>query len=478
VRGPGRLPHRGAVLALVAALILPSPWAFAAGETASADPAGEPRTITLREAVEKALGASPLMRGAAFDREKAGFGLRLAESMRWLSETKVTLSGGLVPGARGTVVDSPDSSDKYDDFGPWYKAELKLVQPLMTFGRLDSLAAAARQGIRLEEARGQVVRNTVGFETIRAWWALKAALRGDEMAADLRRNFDKLLSEVEERLDREDAEVDDTDVLEIRSSTYGVDRSVLDAGELGDVSSWTLAVLIGEKPTARFVPAGEFAPVYAPDEAVEERAVLRAVAVNREVAVLEAAAGALQARIDLTRSSRNPVLYLAGGVSYGRAGNRTEQDNPFVDDKFNYARIGAEVGLAWDPNVFRPTLEMKGQEAELASLREKIRALRDKVSVETRRVFREVARNAALLESARRSRKAADTWVRVSGDNWEMGLGEVKRLIDAYSAYYQLSKDEIEREFEYGVALARLALAVGDINLYLKWVNDGKILIE
>jgi hypothetical protein len=48
-------------------------------------------------------------------------------------------------------------------------------------------------------------------------------------------------------------------------------------------------------------------------------------------------------------------------------------------------------------------------------------------------------------------------------------------MLRAYEAYYRLRGVEIEREYAFNVALAKLAFKVGDINLYLWWVKDGKV---
>ena len=190
---------------------------------------------------------------------------------------------------------------------------------------------------------------------------------------------------------------------------------------------------------------------------------------------MTAATRALAAKVELERRSRNPVLFIAGGIGYAHAGNRDEQDNPWVNDDFNYARIGAEIGVKWDANLYRRGIDVSEARAEHRALLEQLEALRAKVGVEARRALREVRRTSALLDSARSSLKAAKSRLRLELDNWETGVGEVSDVIDAYEKYYRLRVEEPQREHDLNVALARLGFVLGDVNLYLGWVHDGKV---
>ena len=84
-------------------------------------------------------------------------------------------------------------------------------------------------------------------------------------------------------------------------------------------------------------------------------------------------------------------------------------------------------------------------------------------------------RERALLESARSALKAAKSRLRLVLDTWETGLGEVSEVLDAYEKYYELRAEEPQRELALSLALARLGFVLGDVNLYLGWVEHGKV---
>jgi outer membrane protein TolC len=444
------------------------------GLAASAAAAETPR-LGLREVVERAVAESHLVKAGAFEVAKADEGVRKARALRILPEVTLSLASGLVPEAHGTVVSSTDSSDDPDGLGPFYRLELKLVQPLWTFGRLDATEALARQGLAAQQARRAMSGANVAFDAAKAYWALAAAARGEAIAQSMRRDFEKLQGEVEKRLLEESSGVTDADLFEVRTSGYSIDRLYFDAVEARRVSADTLRGLLALPGEDEPALVQEPPPAVEIDESRTADLVARAVEAHPEVRALSAATRALDARVELQRRSRNPLLYFAGGVGIAHAGNRDEQDNPWVNDDFNYTRVGAEIGLKWDANLFRKNIDVSEALAEHRALLEQLELLRAKVGVDVRRALREAGRARAVLDSARLAFKAAKSRLRLVLDNWETGVGEVSDVIDAYDKYYRLRIEEPQREYDLNVALARLGFLLGDVNLYLGWVNDGKV---
>lgn len=449
--------------------------ALLGGALAASSVSAETARLGLRDVVQRALAESHLLKAGAFEVAKAGEGVRKARALRLLPEVTLGLEGGLVPEARGTVVYSPDSSGSLEDLGPYYRIELKLVQPLWTFGRLDATEALAREALAAQQARRTLAGENVALDATKAYWALSAAARGEAVARNMRRDFDELRREVEKRLADESSGVDDADLLEVRTNSYSIDRLYYDALEVRSASADTLRVLLSLAGADEPTLVDEPQPAVEIDESRTAHAVAQAVEAHPEVKALTAATRVLAAKVDLQRRSRNPVIFIAGGVGFAQAGNRDEQDNPWVDDNFNYSRIGAEIGLKWDANLYRTGIDVSEALAEHRALLEQLELLRAKIGIEVRRALREAQRTRVVLDSARTALKAAKSRLRLVLDNWETGVGEVKDAIDAYEKYYRLRIEEPQREYDLNLALARLGFVLGDVNLYLGWVHDGKV---
>jgi outer membrane protein TolC len=458
---------RASRVAAPAALLLALlPAAAGAGTTVS---------LGLRETVERARAGSHLVRAGDQEVAKAGEDLRKARSQRVLPEASLNFASGVVPEAHGNLIFSPDSSNDLRGLGPYYRVELKLVQPLWTFGKLDALERLAQRGVSTQEARRAVTAEGVGLDAVKAYWALAAAVKGEAVARDMRQDFEKLQREVEERIRSEKAGVSDADLLDVKSDGYAIDRTYYDSVELRLAASDALRALVDLPPGSEPVTRDEAPPAVALDAAGMEAFAARAVAGQRQVRALEEGVRALTAKVELERASRNPVLFLAAGAGYAHAGNRTEQDNPWANETFNYQRVGAEVGLRFDSDIFRGKYDVGAAEAERRALEEQLAAARELVTVEARHAYREAGRDRALLDSARAALKAAKSRLRLTLDNWETGIGEVHDVLDAYEKFYRLRAEEPQREYALNCALAALASVLGDINLYLEWVQHGNV---
>ncbi len=460
--------RHGRVTALIGAALL-------AGAIAASAAVAETVRLGLRETIGRAVAESHLVKSGAIEVEKAGEGVRKARAQRILPEAKVSLAGGYVPEARGSVTSSPDSSDDLDDLGPYYRLELKLVQPLWTFGKLDALDTLAREGLAAQQARSNLTGQKVALDAAKAYWALAAAARGEAVAGEMRADFDELQREVAKRLADESSGVDDADLLEVKSNGFSIDLLYFDALEARRLSTDALRALLNLPAQSEPSAVDEPPPAVAIDEARTAEVAARAIEAHPEVRALAAAARGLAANVEMQRASRNPVLFLAGGVGLAHAGNRDEQDNPWAYDTFNYQRIGAEIGLNWDANLHRQNIDVSAASDEHRALLEQLEGLRAKVGVDVRQALREAVRSRVLLDSARTALKAAKSRLRLVLDTWETGIGEVADVLDAYEKYYQLRIEEPQREYALNVALARLGFVLGDVNLYLGWVHDGKV---
>ena len=358
------------------------------------------------------------------------------QQQRMVPKLDLSMKTGLVPEARGDIFGSPDKQSDLDGWGPFYKVELKVVQPLFTFGKISTAARAA--GITIDLASNKEKSDIEKFkmQIINSYWTFASAGKAGVMARDLRKSYLKLLAEVKKKLNDPESEVDDTDLLEVVSNQYQIE----------DIFLKTLQ-----------------------GDSLQKHPTLKGLQLVRS---------ALEAKKKFVLSQKKPVVYLAAGFAVAYAPHRSNQSNPFVYDPFNYAGVGAFLGFEWDLNDLRPNYESQRLALEKEAVTGKLSLLRDMIKLEIGKAFADVNRLQKLLHQVRISLKAAKTWLRLSMDNWGMGIGEVNRIIKAYNAYYQLRGIEIRREYDLNIALAKFAYMLGNIDLYSQWVEHEKVFIR
>lgn len=483
-RPPGRLPGTIllGLLAVSANVVKASPappWALqepGSAQTAET-PAGPEVQLGLDAAVSRAVARNPLTRAVGLDVERARVDLERFEDFWALPQVGLDGTAGLVPEARGDIFSSPDSSSDLGSLGPFFKVDLGVALPVYTFGRLQHARGAAGGALQAEELKAQRSRDELTLEVIKAYWGAQAAGEALELFREMRDRYnDELLPEVEEKL--ESVDIDPNDAYEIRSARYDIDELWLSVVQRERVLTRALAELVGEPPGTRF----DFTDLGAPEVTLGESSLepLQALAARRntQLMALHAGVGALEEAMQLERSNRLPVILLGGGLQWAKSPARDDQDNPFVNDDFNYRRIGAALNMKWDLNFARHRIDYVKRSFERDATAARADALAQKVSVDVHVALEKVLKYRALAESARETRVTTRRWLRTAFDDFDLGLGEAQALIKAYRADYRLQGKVIETQYQLNVSLAELALVTGDLHTYLQWVADGEVALE
>lgn len=437
-----------------------------------------PTSYTLESAIALARERNPAAHAAESDVRTAGLNVRKAIAQGYLPRLELSVYSGLVPEARGDIFGSPDEQTDLDSMGIFARFSLDLTQPLLTFGRAGAAVTAARESTRAEESRRDLFLEDLSLEVVKAFWGFSSALKAEELARESGERYAELLAEIEKRLVREDSDVDDENLLEAKSHQLEIEVVKQDSIERKALAARLLNFLLDKNPEEPVSVQGAAPPVFGADEDLMRRMTFLAEDSRPDVRALAAAKRAVDAKVVLRKKQRWPVVFLAANFGYAHAGNRQDQTNPFVVDNFNYRNVGMALGLRWEPDLFVGSAEILQAESERQALASRLDALRAMTATEVSRAFGEARRSGALLKAARGSLAAAKSWVRLSQENWDIGLGDAYRLLRAYQSYFGLRGEEIEREYAFNVSLAKLSHVIGDVDLYVRWVRDGNVALD
>ncbi len=434
--------------------------------------------FSLRKAIDTAMAKNPLAKTFRIVVARARLNLKQVQQQRMVPKLDLSMKTGLVPEARGDIFGSPDKQSDLDGWGPFYKVELKVVQPLFTFGKISTAARAA--GITIDLASNKEKSDIEKFkmQIINSYWTFASAGKAGVMARDLRKSYLKLLAEVKKKLNDPESEVDDTDLLEVVSNQYQIEDIFLKTLQGVSISQQAFNIGLGLPLKSKTEVLAEPPPVMDLNEEGFAMVLSDSLQKHPTLKGLQLVRSALEAKKKFVLSQKKPVVYLAAGFAVAYAPHRSNQSNPFVYDPFNYAGVGAFLGFEWDLNDLRPNYESQRLALEKEAVTGKLSLLRDMIKLEIGKAFADVNRLQKLLHQVRISLKAAKTWLRLSMDNWGMGIGEVNRIIKAYNAYYQLRGIEIRREYDLNIALAKFAYMLGNIDLYSQWVEHEKVFIR
>ncbi len=382
---------------------------------------------------------------------------------------------GLVPGAKGDVVSSPDEQGDYNNLGPFFKVDLDIIQPLYTFGKYASASEAGRFNVLVKKAEQQVSENELSFEVVKAFLGVVAGRDGSRVGLKLKEQYHTLLQKIENMLQRNAPDITDSQLLETKSMRFEIEKQSGQGPSAQTEATLLLKGLLNLSGNIEINPASpqipDFNAAYTPLEQF-----LSYVKVHSwQIKGIDAGIRALKQKARLEKDKKYPDVFLAAELGYGRAPNRDRQTNPFITDDYNYKNIGAVIGMKWDFNYKVHSAEEEQALLDYLKLVEKKKLLVLRLNGEIRNYYNSVQKQWHLLNVADESLQAARQWIRLESDNLSMGIGDVKRLISAYKQYFLLQSEEIETRYNYLLALAKLSKSAGNMELYLQWENDGQV---
>ncbi len=282
---------------------------------------------TLVQCLERALEVSPEVHMALADIQIATSQLAQAKAGR-LPRVTVTSLTGIVNGTDG---DGFAARSDDGDLGPFFKGELEVIQPLYTFGRLRNEIRAASQGVATQQAASDKSRDAVIAAIKEFYYNLLFSRRIKALLAEVQENFTKALETAEERLEAQEDNITQQDVLKLRIGLAGVTKETLTLERAIAVTREALKRQLGLPPDASFDIADtrlkpvslRLQPLVSYLEEAEQH--------RPELAQIEAGLAARQARLEAARSAYYPLLFLAGGVAGAIAPNRDNQKSPFAN---------------------------------------------------------------------------------------------------------------------------------------------------
>jgi outer membrane protein len=447
------------VLAILPAVILLAPGAAPASDESASPPPVV--TLTVDEAVEQALAASPRLAHFAALRTSAEAQEREARAERW---PQVDL--GAAYQRRSPVPELSIPAPNQDPAQPArlitifpniednYRLRAGLALPLYTGGRIGGQVEAAAQSVTAAEGDVRAARDDLVLEVKTAYWGLVTARESVRVLQEAMRAFDAHL---------EDARNRERFGLAARNEVLAVqverDRSELDklqAQTEADLAEANLRRLLDLVPSTR-IEATEPLSTSAPGASDVEALVAEAAAARPDRAALSARVAAAQALSGAAHGARLPQLALTGGYTYA---------NPNRDIVPPLARWQDtwDVGVSLSWSVFdggrRSASEARARaesDAAHARLRELDRAIRLEVTqraLELRTAEARLAVAERSLESAKENRK-------VASDRYREGVIPSSDLLDAEVALERAALQRTEAQALVRLSLAALDRAVG-----------------
>ena len=390
---------------------------------------------------------------------------RQARAGSLLPRLRLHSIAGLVPDAKGDVFNPPSDTTGIRGLGPFNQSELEFVQPLYTFGQLSSLRRAAKAGVDVERAALADKRLQAAFDVGQLYYGIL-------LFRDLSDLVQRLTGELEDKQDEIERKQDEivlplSGPFKLRLALLDLEKQRAQVAERSRLTIAALALKTGLPEDSPFELAEErLLPLATVVPALEH---LQNLAQQRpDWRMLSSGILARKALRDAAKSAYYPQIFLAGGLRYAVAPNRTDQHNPFVKDEFNLFSGGVFLGLRQSFEWDMLGAGLDKARAELFELKS-IEAMAARgIRLDIRRAYGKYEEAAIGMASAEEARHLSRQWLRLARDEYEFDPGQIKELISAFESFAKTEEEYHQSIFDYNVSLARLERVVGGPLVALK----------
>jgi outer membrane protein len=452
----------GAMLGLV---LLLSPCAAGAAEAP---------VLTLKQLIVMALKYSPQVKASKSEVTLAKEQKNEAHGYRWPQFDAVAL-GGVVPDARRGEVRQvgkhktlfyPDPAGKIHGVNVFGNLTFTLIQPLYTFGKIAYRESAAGKNILVKKAGVDLKKGEVMLQVAQAYYGLILANQGKGAVADAR----TYLKDARERITRllrvNSPSVKESDQYRLAMYEGGVEKFAAQADEGSKVAYKALKALIGYGENQNFrVPTDLPEPTVPP--ASLNHYIQLALQLRPEFTQLKQGLVARQLLVDAAKADRYPSFFFAVLGQVAGAPGRDYNPDPYVNDYFNGIGALPAVGAQWHFDFGILKAKIGEAKAELAQLRNHEKAALMGIPVEVAKDYGKVQESYKGAVGLGKAYVNARRWLITAFSNFDMGLGKMDDIFQAFERYGSFRGDYLQTLFDYNMAVAELDKSSGAYRQHL-----------
>jgi outer membrane protein TolC len=422
-------------------------------------------TMTRERAVAAVLRQNPQIAAARARRAAAEAQVVLADAARW---PEITIEVGVGPSQSASLVPGTqvDSTRSRYDFSTGVSAvfggTINVVQPLYTFGKIDSTRAAANQGVLAREAMVQATASDVAFEVARLYESLLKAREARRLAEEIQNYIERTILATEQRLNANVPEISEKDVLRLQSALAAVRLSLHEA-QTGEVQARAgLAAYLGLKSDA-IEPEEDGLYAIPVGQPIAARMLAEGLAHRPELVALEHGARAYDALASAERAKYLPDIVLLASATGAYTPGRDLVTSRYVIDPLNSFVPVVLLGAHWQLQGNTASGRADEHLAQAEEVRDLASWARQGVPAQIKKAQSDLDRAERDIAESEEAVSRAKRWMVQASADYVAGLGDSLSVVDATRAYAELRVAGLDATFRHNVALAELAHVTGTL---------------
>ncbi|HEX7499129.1 MAG TPA: TolC family protein [Polyangia bacterium] len=345
--------------------------------------------------------------------------------------------------------------------GVFTRTELKLVQPIYTFGKISAGVSAAESGVKASQSRQFGLVADLDLNVRKAYWGAKLATEILNTLKEASGYLDKAQKKIEDELSEGTGDASVTDRLRLRTMRAEIDGRILEAQRMADLARGGLRTLIGpDAPVDLDVDPDPLDTVEIPDRPLK-RYEEEARASRPEVKALDHMVAAKRALAELESRRQYPDIVLIGTAAYAYASSVDTPQNAYFNDPFHSLGAGIAAGFHMPLDLGVKNAHAAKLHAEAKEAEQKRREALNGIAFEVEKAHTELMEAGKRTKVMQKGEKAGRQWIAAIAQNIAIGVSEARDFSDALLAFFQARVRYLQSMYDYNVAAAALTRATG-----------------
>lgn len=372
------------------------------------------------------------------------------------------VKGGVFEDEEGNLKVDSDALD-FDGVSPWYNLQLSIIRPISTFGKVEGYADAAENNIKIQQGEIAIQKGKTYIDVYTAYYGYLASRDAVWMLEDANKRVDDAIGMVEGWLESGEHAVKQSDLFALQTGSGILNRYLEQARGLQNIASAGLRFLTGIDEKDSIEPADSKLEALPLPETTLLQLQKTALENRPEMMQVEAGLNARRALLSAKQSEAYPNWYWGIVGSFAYSPNRPRLDELSIFDPFNHYGATPIMGIKWDWWAGRHEGQVKQAEGEYNALIEKKSFAQRGIPFEVAEQYHNVNSYYKMVQHLYKSARAGRRWMLASYADFEAGVEEASRVMEAFQGYVLAYSDYIQVLNTYNVHVGRLRVVTGDI---------------
>jgi outer membrane protein TolC len=417
--------------------------------------------LTLEQCIKKAVEVSPEIGESRYEEEVYKSKKMQADSAVYPQIEILAITGPSPRANREQISPTVNTSVGTTVNGVFGSADVTLIQPIYTFGKISSYREAASSGIKVAKAGVDKKTSDIVLRIKELYYSLLLAKDMRNLLLEIKDELVESIKKAERHIEIGSPWADEVNLFKLRAFLGEVEKNLNETQKGIAIAKDALRTSIGLSRVIEFDTAESSLTLEdrIPDDI--NIYIKNAMEFRPEFIQLKEGLNAKNALVDAEKSSFYPHVFMGLKASVAGATNRDKVENPYIYDYFNHAYGAGFIGIKWSIDFGITSGRVKEAQAEYYKLLERKRFADEAVPFQIRKSYldlEEARKNTAETEKAYMN---ARKWLVAAVANFDLGIAEAKEIADAAMAYGQMKANNLRSIYNHRMSFANLLYSTG-----------------